>query len=398
MSDDLFTPAKKSTPSSQVEAREVTVPSTLNYSPLLSTERWRVGQFDLLAAEFDLCAPWVDSMRVLHSVVVPHARQFLIVRRLFGVSPLAMPAATNPDDLRTWSRPELAENLGLDEAGLTVELTAIRALYLQKKPAPAIVTEAAPDPAAPPEELMMGEDLLERYGFNRAMFEEKWHEDGAWKARSAADNRREEEWFTRRVQDWKRMLDEPLAHTVARECLLDELQLKRLEVDVHQAHSGTTLHKDLQKLRAQVQASYGERLKQVQEMFPEMGVAGTVAFKAVISDVIQGYIKAKDSGNYALINRVCTAGELAVDLRQSEQSPVPQHRLGQTMYLIEAMNGLMDPNWRSKLNPRFLKTMDAIAKAATEAVRKDIGDVLTDLAKDGPDGEYPDDDPLKDEE
>jgi hypothetical protein len=383
---------------------------TLEYRPLTSGERWRVERFEALAVEFGLAlnepggSPalrWSEIMGVFHEIVCTHARWWLFVRRLFGVMPLVPGANAHPDEMRAWSRAELCEAFGISIDDLKEEIEAVRGLWgnhvREAEPVEATANEPGGSPALRGEEtpLLVEENLLDEFGFSESMFVVEWAEKSGdlevQKKRSDEENRKEKAWFCRRLEEWARMLREPMAHTIARECLLDELQLKRIEADMFQHKSGAPAHSSLQKTRAQLQTNYSTRLDQLQEMFPEMGVAGKVAFKAILSDLFMGYTKAIASGDFKLLDRVRTAAEISVDLRQSVQVPVVKHRLGQTLYIIEAMHGLFDPNWRTKLKPGFLRKMDTGFAESVDRVRRESNEALVDLMKEGPGGEYQDD-------
>lgn len=390
-------------------------PVMLEYRPLTSGERWRVEKFEFLAIEFGLAATsrpevaalpgkgWEEIMAVFHEIVCTHARWWLFVRRLFGVMPLVPGPNAHPDEMRPWSRQELCDAFGISLDDLKEEIEAVRALWGNH-----VREECAA--GVPPAEnvdcrqdagstlgtpLLVEENLLDEFGFSESMFVVEWSEKSGdlevKQKRPDEENRKEKAWFCRRLEEWARMLREPMAHTIARECLLDELQLKRIESDMFQHKSGAPAHSSLQKTRAQLQSNYSQRMDQLQEMFPEMGVAGKVAFKAILSDLFMGYTRAIASGDFKLLDRVRTAAEISVDVRQSVQVPLPKYRLGQTLYIIEAMHGLFDPNWRTRLKPGFLRKLDMGFAESVDRVRAETNEALVDLMKEGPGGEYQDD-------
>ncbi len=387
-------------PSPTIDDEPALCPSLLEYTPLASTEPWRVEKFDLLAAEFNLCAPWPMMMVMFHEVAANGAtRGWLIARRLFGVMPMIPGKDAQPEDLRCWGRSELAEALGTDSMQLQAELDAVRVMWESHRRREEPEEEAkfqSPTPKveelAPPGEMRFGHEALEKYGFPEAIFDVSWYDaiQKTTQTRPADIRRRERDRFAQWVTVWSKMLDEPMAEPVAREALLNRLYLERIAVDMSRV---PPTHPNFDKLsitKKSMEEALREQLEKLEGMFPEMGgVAGRVSFRAVISELNKGYRDYYGNSDNRLVNKIHTAAEMEVELRQSQQDPQARLRFGLNVAIIEAVQGLFDPNWRPKFKHAVLRKLDAAAKKAVDEARLASGEALVDLEADGPGGEYP---------
>ena len=361
---------------------ENTAPVSLIYQPLTSLEKWRVEKFDLLSAEFQFIPPWNVSAAQFHSLAETSSRGWLISRRLFGISPLIPKADSHPDDLRPWTREEICAALGIeDKAQLTAELDALRVLWknhsdsspkAEEKPAPA-------NPDAEPE-FKFSDELLEQYGFNPKMFELEPDDTKTGTARrSTEDNRKERDWFARRVNEWRKMLDEPMSSALAREALLNELYLKRIGAEMSVYSPTSAKFKNLKEAKLEFENSFKEQRAELQDMFPELNVAGKVSFHAVIADLIRGVRDYVGNNDNRLIDKVRTAGELEVELRASQQNPEPRYRFGLNVAIVEAIHHLYDPNYRSQFKHSDLAKLDHGFREGVRWLREKTGEVLVDL-------------------
>lgn len=380
-------PARPSVPPTDA-AGSAEPPVTLEFRPLTSAAPWQVERFAELASEFGFTPQqgWEAQMAAFHFQASTRTRPWLLVRRLFGVGPMVPPPDTHPDDLRLWSQAELGAALGLTPADLKVELDGLK-LHLQQQRAVQERQAAPVEVAAAAEpvrgELGLDDALLRRFQFSERMFRVHSYdpEQKVEVPRAAADNRMERDWFVTRVQSWARMLEDPVGGGLAREALLNELYLRRLEYDMTVVAPTTQKYRELYTLKDKTQSAYKDQLERLQKMFPEMGVAGRITAKGVFSDASQAHRDYYGHGDRRLMDGLFTACELEFLTRTSEQMPVPRLRMGQNLYLLEAISGLYDPEWRSQLKPHVLKRLDAAAQAAVVQVRDELGEPLPDLEK-----------------
>src|SRR5262249_27490266 len=153
--------------------------------------KWRVEKWDLLRAEF----PQLDEARLpeFHAFLSQFPRPWLIVRRLFGMTPVARSLDGDPDDYRPWSRVEICAHLNIPgDAELAQELEAARAGWAPRMQSGECRVQNGgpeqPEQGHEPELIQeTDQELLKRYGFPLTMFE--------LPSRSAEENETERTWF-----------------------------------------------------------------------------------------------------------------------------------------------------------------------------------------------------------
>ena len=126
---------------------------------------------------------------------------------------------------------------------------------------------------------------------------------------------------------------------------------------------------------------YDEEVQKLQEMFPEMKVAGRVSFKGVVSDLIVGQRDYYASGDRRLLDKVNTATEIEFQLRTSAQLTQPRYRFGLNVAIVEAIHGLHDPDFRSQFKPAVLQKLDEGFRQGVEAAREAQREPVVDLEK-----------------
>ncbi len=171
-SGDLLAPPVKPGATAATPGRPpAVVPSILEYTPLNSMEKWRVEKFELLVAEFELvaaeAADWPGQVAHFHAVVEQYSRQWLIVRRLFGFSPVLLPDDAQASDYEPLNHKALGDLLGIEPAQLQAELNAIRVVWRQHVLPGA---EMASEPVATPANaLNFGDEVLREFAFSEAL-------------------------------------------------------------------------------------------------------------------------------------------------------------------------------------------------------------------------------------
>lgn len=343
---------------------------------LADSAQWRVERFDLLAAEFLLDAPWDEQMALFHAVACAHVRRWLIVRRLFGIAPLV---SRSDEDFSLLTREQACEHLSFAPKELQAELDALRAQWSlrtagrRENPAQAGNSAAEAPATHAGGELKFGHEILERHGFPETMFTE------FDSRRSAEQNRVERDWFAKRASEWDKMLSEPMAESIAREALLNELYLRRLQMEMTVLSPSSKRWQELLAAKNDIEVRREAQLEKLQGMFPESSLAGKVSFRAVISELNQAHRDYYASGDRGLMDKMFTHAEIEVLLRQSVQQPQPQYRLGLTVAIVQAMNNLYDPNYRSRIKPGVFKKLDAGFRHAVNLAREELNEPLLDL-------------------
>lgn len=348
------------------------IPVFLEYTPLPG-EQWRVERFDLLAAEFLLDAPWDEQMALIHGLACVHTRRWLIVRRLFGIGPLI---STTEEDLSILSREQVCQSLSIVPKELQAELDALRAQWQslrasnQREQKPPQEDAKAEVPAG---EFKFGHEILEKHGFPEMMFTEFDSK------RSPEQNRLERDWFAKRASEWDRMLSEPMAESIAREALLNELYLRRLQMEMTVLSPSSKRWQELLAAKNDIEVRREAQLEKLQGMFPESSLAGKISFRAVISELNQAHREYYANGDRGLMDRMFTNAEIEVLLRQSVQQQQPQYRFGLTVAVVQAMNNLYDPNYRSRIKLGVFKKLDAGFRHAVNLAREELNEPLVNL-------------------
>lgn len=390
---DLLDLSKESSPVAEASA-DSALPSVLEYQPYSSTERWRVQLFELFQAQFNLPLPYEKSMAVFQELAESQVRGWMIIKMVYGVTPVIIPADMDPKEMEAMPRETVCDRLGLDKSQLQAELEAIYSLF-QVSVAANPAEESQPSAAAAKGELEFDEDKFKEFGFSESIFQ-VYRRDPVTNqdvARPQEEKTIERNWFIKRVCEWGKMLSEPMVSALVRQALMNELYLRRLETEISMVMPGTEAFGRLQRTKKDIEETYEGQLEKIKTNFPEMNVAGKVSLRGALSDLKDAYIEYKKDGSTRLVDRMRTVYEIEVELRQSIQKPEPQLRMGLQMYWIEAAHGLLDPNWRTEIPMRVLKKMDAASRAAIEAARQEMNEPLVDLERGVAPGEgsqYPD--------
>lgn len=353
----------------------------------VGSEEWRCERFDLLTAEFDMPPVTPATLPLWHSLAVTQALPWLIVRRLFGLLPVLIPAATDERDLRTWAREELATELGKTVPQLRLDLEGLRGLW-------ASVGRVSTEPGAgskeivipPPKgqvELSLGDHpLLKEFNFTVAFTSPE-----------------ERGFFLGRVQVADKLLRERMTAGVARNWLMTELQLKRIDevlANPNECRPGSSEWRSNMKERGALSEMYGKQTEQLEKLAPwAKAIGGKYVGAGVLSDVTQCLQEYHATGDTSLRDGMFTAMEIDVECRRSVQAPLPRYRAGVVFYSNVARAGLFDPKfgqekegWFGGFPKRVFKILDA--GWHQRAIEADAGNKLVDLESDGPDGEFSD--------
>ena len=388
----MANPRKKSSPSppaTWLDAVPVT-PNILEYQPAMDREPWRVDKFQDLVAEFDAeprQGNWEKWMIEFHEVAATYSRGWLFVRRLFGVQPLAPPENAHPDDFKVWTRVELCREFNLEPDQLKAEFEMIRVLWKsartaqlspgaeEKKQAELLPVAAAADT----------ENLFKELGFSEKMFEiNVVGPDGKTESpRPPAENLAEKAWFTDRIdgEHWKMMLREPMSAVVAREAVLNELALRRLDREMSQLNPTGKRYQDLRSTKRDIYEQYQGQITELQGMFPGQSIAGKVQARTTVAALVEAVKQYKANKDNALVDGIRTIHEIDIELTASVQSPLPAYRTGQSIYLLEARHHLFDPNYRSKLRHGTLRLLDKALPEEMARIREALSMPLPDLEK-----------------
>ncbi|MBM3831837.1 MAG: hypothetical protein FJ403_00880 [Verrucomicrobia bacterium] len=367
--------------------------AVVEYRPVNESGLWRVEQWELFAGEFSLVRK--EDLPVFHEMLSRSPRAWMIVRRLFGFRPLRLPLNGNPDDYRTWSRFELCDNMGIAEKELAAELEALRTFW-QQHLSPKQPDTPPPPPSAPNGQMTLVEtddEVLKKYGFNSSVFD--------LPHRSPEDNKVEKQWFAIRVREWRKLFDQSMTARLATQALFNEMRLRREEnalwdLDKQPVPESLEKRNLLEKNKAaienritELEQSYQEQLKNIEDIAPWFNATGKqISITGAIGELIKGVQEYKAKKDTRILDGVFTALELQVLMQQSRQVPEPMYRFGWVTYINSTKAFLWDQSFESASRPADLAKLDAGFKAGVQRFTEERGDVLPDLERDGPEGEY----------
>jgi len=358
------------------------MPSLVEYQ--IDGVAWRCGRFGQLAVELGEPPITAADLPLLQTALAGKERSWLIVRRLFGLMPVAPPPNYATEDLMSWDRQDLCVALGTSLAQLQQELDAVRGVWrgivgnIQHSTSNTEHRSKVPivPPAGEEEPLFRDDATLKEYDFPRVLFI-----DGD-----------ERDWFVKRVKDFAKLLLEKMTAGLARNALMTELQLRRLDEalsDPKKIKTGESEWRTAMKQRGDLDGTYNTQIAALQKLAPwATAIAGKYNLQGVMSDFTRAYQEFYATGEQTLVDGIFTATEIQVELRRSVQTPEPRYRAGLVVFLNAAKAGLWDPNWAGQFPPAQLKKLDAAWKAAAIAAGDESGERVPDLEKDGAEGEY----------
>ena len=108
-----------------------------------------------------------------------------------------------------------------------------------------------------------------------------------------------------------------------------------------------------------------------------------------ISELIESLRNSIANRDNRLRDGIYTASEILVMDRESVQQQ-SHYRPGWVRYQLECDAGLFDPEFRAAMPQAFCQTLDMAHLLAKKAVNEKFNIVLPNLAKEGPENEYPD--------
>ena len=370
-------------------------PKLIQYLPIGEKERWHCENLEALMAEFAIAGRSISELEQqvvkFQSFAAGWPRQWLFVRRLYGIMPVMPPENGHPDDMLVQSKDEICQKHAITVAQLDQELAIIREAWqtVQTATASTDVVNLTLDPNAPTVEVL-DEKLLERFGFPPSFFVVKNYMlvpnpeivgGQIWQARPDAENQEERRWMMRKLgtPSWQKMLDDPRGGELARSALINEMNARRLQMEMGGLWPTDNRYKQLQDMRARIEQEYRKQYDELETKFPEFATGGRVTAVAIVSDMNLAHRMFYGKNDRRLIDKLFTAQELDFLTRGSLQAPDARYRLGWQVSVVEAMHGLYDPNFRSLLPKAVLRKLDAGFKRGVEEARRDDNETLVDL-------------------
>lgn len=397
----------------------------IEYQNRKDSTAWKVENFEWLSAEFNVPEP---DMPAFHESISKFDRPWEIIRLLYGIHPILVPVDTDADYLRAWTKLEVAVKFGYDSKRLDDQLIFARSAWEgvrplpPEEPGPEFIVSKKKKPAKPREtpapktipvvpskdgktirimkrptredemiqvkldlpvlDSQEDEDMLHYYGFSDSTFDSI--------DRDLKEAVAERAWFITRIKDMQRLLDEPAVASIAKESLINEMYLRRMNAEISKTQPGTSRFSTLSATKKQISEEFSQQWDQIREVVPFASQAGSkIAFANVLSDVVDAWKKFKAFGDNALIDGLYTAAEIQIMCREAEQHDI-RYRPGQVAAIREAVNGLWDPDFKRKISNSLALKLDKAFAAAFKVAREELGESLPDLESDDPvRGEYP---------
>lgn len=332
-----------------------------------------------------------EALTRLHGILEPQKRYWRIVRLLWGVQPAVMDPDADPQELRLLRLRELADELGVTPRQLKQEIDAMRGFVAASLRDGLPETDTSPEvslrPQRDPDEDLFAaaesrgdltdEQLLRRH---RLWFDLMEPTDRAHLAT--------------RARQWSRALSHHMAGDLARQALLTEHEINRMQsamVAMHPAGDDEQRYRLMADRLDATQKTYRDQMKQLDAVFPYMGMAGRgMSFSGALATITEAIREAEAAGDFRLVDGVHTAAEVEILLRRSAQKPDCAYRLGWVAHVNAARHGLFDPHWKNPIPSPVLRRLDtAFRRAYAEACESD-GVPVPDLLEPGLEGEFPD--------
>lgn len=370
-------------------------------------EAWEelAGYFKLQAHEMPVFDTWLSSDE--------EAGTADMVRMLYGIRPIHA-AGRDERYARVWALDEVAAEMNTNGEQVRLMLSMIRdGWHKEKLHRPIAKPEPEPQPprqpkrrerekAASPEPTpapagwkpaspVSEQDIetLRNFGFGPDIFD--------LYGRSEATRSAEIAWFVARLAELKRVFEEPMAKTLARQAILNELSMRRIDDEMTKLPPAHQKFWELQETKRKIEATYLTQWQQLEASCPFIKSMQTkAAFAGVVSELFDAYKSYRADGSNELVDGLFTAMEIQILLRASQQDPNVRYRPELSIAWNESKRCLWDPRFRSQFeDPKKPGTYPYFAilstgfHGAVAAFMEKTGLKLPDLESDGPDGEFP---------
>jgi hypothetical protein len=339
-------------------------------------EPWRVVRFYKLSSE---CSLTKDALPAFHEFA---KRQpgWTFFRLYFGIHPVIAPAGSDERFLRVWSITEMALHPELFPPCNSTsvpgrrkfygrQIETIRILWLRcaerqgrdKQREEWLKTDQVESPPRP--ELPVDDKtLLRKYGFGPATFGVRERDEGEALA--------ERGWFVNRLREMKRFFDQPSVSILARQSLLSEMYLRRIDARLCLESPGTEAFNDLLGTRLTIGGSYRNAYRQMSDAVPWAGeVANKVRVQGVLSNFIDGIRDAVGHGDTTMLDALASVYEIQVERRPPSQHE-SLYESEKSVATVEATSGTLNPKLLRNLPPLMRAQFEAGLEEATKRVRE----------------------------
>lgn len=245
----------------------------------------------------------------------------------------------------------------------------------------AVVDTIDPATMQPEPEFASEDDVLNHFKFTRKIFE--------CEGRTEQSEKQEEiSWFCNRLQEIKRLFDEPMTKELARRAIMAEMLLRRIDSAMTRADVTGEGFAALQKTKSNLEDQYSAQWAQIDSIIPyASAVQSKQTFAGVVSDLVKAVERYEANHDMVLVDGIFTKYEIEIQMRQAQQHEI-RYRPSLALCWADAQKHLWDANWKQTFPTRVLKLLDAGFKAGVAAVNEKGGIFLPDLESDGPGSEY----------
>ncbi len=360
---------------------------------LVEGDPWRVDDFPSLESEMKVKREWLAKFH-WWAQQQPHlVAGWQIVRMLFGIDPL-IPDTVKADSFnRIYSLEEIAQTMKADTESVESELDLIRiswekyARTIPIEPEPEKAEAATIKPAIEALEISCSplseeeKNYIRFRGFSLDIFE--------YTAYDTQQRQMEIRWFHDRLVELRKVFDEPMAKTLARQAIIKELNLRRYDEVMMREVITSKVFNSTNTAKQEMETSYQSLWAQIEEMCPYIkGSAGKITTFGVFSDMVGAVREFHANKNNEKVDGLLTNYEIQIEMRQSDQAPV-RYRPGLIAAVNEAKAGLFNPNFQRTITDRECRALDMGFQKAMEYLNEKDSVKLVNLLSDGKDGEYP---------
>jgi hypothetical protein len=361
-------------------------------------EDWRIARWEAFTEKFGVPAELLPEFHAVASRIPNH---WDVIRHIYAFNPpfgddneiIVCPAETPAAYAKMKNRTDGAGTCSVRDVKFIIEQVFQAWLkYLESKCAGAIAAEPPPAPppktdkpaeAVAPTDAEADAQVIREVGFSMSFFEIP--------GRSVECQTDEIRWFASRLRELRKMFDEPMARTLARQALTNEVLMRRCDDEMLTLSPNQESFQTIHVTKKKIEDSYQDQWTKLEEICPYIkGIHQKVTVTGTMAEMIDAYRAYKANGDNTLIDGVFTAFGIQIETRASKQAPDPNYRPGMVAAINEAKLAIWDPNFKRLLPDNVCKALDdGFRNAHKDMVDKGII-VLTDLEKEGPEGEWPD--------
>lgn len=221
-------------------------------------------------------------------------------------------------------------------------------------------------------------DLLQKGSFKPTIFDYY----------SGPDRTLEINWFLERIVEVGKIFEQPMAKALARNALLNELQISRMNDKLITLDPAGKDFCKLQETKQDTEKAYGEQWKQIEEICP--GVVATQERKMQLTNfaaLTRQYLDFKADPKNRLRDGVFTDEEIQVVLRPSAQFE-SRYRFGWICSVNEARLNLGDPRYRRRIPLLMCKVLDSSVAHGIKKMWARLRLPVPDLTDDSAAGEF----------